>query len=145
MQDETAELPSSEGEFQYKPSVAPENDPVLMLLSRFQSHKGSDADVPTNEQYGLPGHYGVPGAGHYGISARGQHHAGQFDMNSHQVQDLLNYTGKSMGRQSVFFMFIFNISSSVCWFSICHNFNFFVCLFSRTVRQNLTKLNRNHS
>lgn len=35
-QDESTEFPISEGEFQYNPAIAPEKDPVLLLLSRLQ-------------------------------------------------------------------------------------------------------------
>ncbi|XP_061173544.1 TALPID3 protein-like [Saccostrea echinata] len=34
--DESTEFPISEGEFQYNPAIAPEKDPVLLLLSRLQ-------------------------------------------------------------------------------------------------------------
>ena len=35
LQDESTEFPISEGEFQYKPSIMPDKDPLLLLMSRF--------------------------------------------------------------------------------------------------------------
>lgn len=48
LQDETSEFPISEGEFQYKPSVAPDKDPVLVMLSRLQH------EPITYGQYNMP-------------------------------------------------------------------------------------------
>ncbi|KAK3094147.1 hypothetical protein FSP39_024713 [Pinctada imbricata] len=36
IQDESTEFPISEGEFQYKPTIMPDKDPLLLLMSRFQ-------------------------------------------------------------------------------------------------------------
>ncbi|XP_033735935.1 TALPID3 protein-like isoform X3 [Pecten maximus] len=72
LEEDMTDLQASEGEFQYKGQVEPEKDPMLLLLSRLQRHphEQTPASVPA---------------------------AGQYDMSSQQVYDLLNHTGLSTG------------------------------------------------
>ncbi|OWF51359.1 Protein TALPID3 [Mizuhopecten yessoensis] len=72
LEEDMTDLQASEGEFQYKGQIEPEKDPMLLLLSRLQRHPPDPTPVS------LPA-------------------AGQYDMSSQQVYDLLNHTGLSTG------------------------------------------------
>ncbi|XP_069118021.1 TALPID3 protein-like [Argopecten irradians] len=72
LEEDMTDLQASEGEFQYKGHMEPEKDPMLLLLSRLhrQPHEPTPVSIPA---------------------------AGQYDMSSQQVYDLLNHTGLSTG------------------------------------------------
>ncbi|KAJ8308317.1 hypothetical protein KUTeg_013191 [Tegillarca granosa] len=55
IEDEASEFPVSEGEFQYKPSVAPDKDPVLVMLSRLQHQPISygQYNMPSNQVHDM--------------------------------------------------------------------------------------------